>query len=137
VRAFLTAYPGGRPGVALLLLRATLGIALLLQGALCVTSPGIASVVRACTEMAGGVLLTIGFFTPFAALLLAVGGSAFEVFFSGVCGSGPFNSAGAIVFAAAILTALVLLGPGAFSVDAKMFGRREIIIPPRPDKLPR
>ena len=30
---------------------------------------------------------------------------------------------------AAISAALVLLGPGAFSVDARLFGRREIIIP--------
>jgi hypothetical protein len=30
---------------------------------------------------------------------------------------------------AAISGALVLLGPGAFSLDARLFGRREIIIP--------
>jgi uncharacterized membrane protein YphA (DoxX/SURF4 family) len=126
----LTAYPGGRSGVALLLLRATLGIALLSQGALCVTSPGVAETFRACMEMACGALLTIGFFTPFAAILLAVSASAFGVFFSGVCAAGPFGSAGAMLFAFAILVALFLLGPGAFSVDARMFGRREIIIPP-------
>jgi uncharacterized membrane protein YphA (DoxX/SURF4 family) len=30
---------------------------------------------------------------------------------------------------AATSAALVLLGPGAFSLDARLFGRREIIIP--------
>jgi hypothetical protein len=32
---------------------------------------------------------------------------------------------------AAISVALVLLGPGSFSLDACLFGRREIIIPER------
>jgi hypothetical protein len=29
-------------------------------------------------------------------------------------------------------TAIALLGPGAFSLDARLFGRREILIPPDP-----
>jgi hypothetical protein len=33
---------------------------------------------------------------------------------------------------AAISATLVLLGPGAFSLDARLFGRREIIIPEGP-----
>jgi len=37
---------------------------------------------------------------------------------------------------AAISAALVLLGPGAFSLDARLFGRREIIIP-EGGRLPR
>jgi hypothetical protein len=32
-------------------------------------------------------------------------------------------------FATVIAVALVCLGPGAFSLDARLFGRREIIIP--------
>ena len=32
-----------------------------------------------------------------------------------------------------IAVAAVLLGPGAFSLDARMFGRREIVIPPASD----
>jgi hypothetical protein len=33
-----------------------------------------------------------------------------------------------MVFSIAILLAIIVLGPGAFSVDARLFGRREIII---------
>lgn len=33
------------------------------------------------------------------------------------------------VLAACLASALVCLGPGAFSVDARLFGRREINIP--------
>jgi len=38
-------------------------------------------------------------------------------------------SASTAFILAAISAALVLLGPGAFSLDARLFGRREIIIP--------
>jgi hypothetical protein len=31
-----------------------------------------------------------------------------------------------------IAVAIALLGPGAFSFDGYLFGRREIVIPPRP-----
>jgi hypothetical protein len=33
-----------------------------------------------------------------------------------------------------MLVAVIVLGPGAFSVDARLFGRREIIIPPMPQR---
>ena len=35
-----------------------------------------------------------------------------------------------LIFAGIMAAAIVFLGPGAFSVDARLFGRREIIIPP-------
>jgi hypothetical protein len=34
----------------------------------------------------------------------------------------------------AVSTAIALLGPGAFSLDARLFGQREIIIPDRAPK---
>jgi hypothetical protein len=37
-----------------------------------------------------------------------------------------------IILAASMLVAIMLLGPGAFSIDARMYGRREIIIPLSP-----
>jgi hypothetical protein len=44
-------------------------------------------------------------------------------------GANNHISASAAFNLAAISAALVLLGPGAFSLDARLFGRREIIIP--------
>ena len=44
-------------------------------------------------------------------------------------GANDHISAFAAFNLAAISAALVLLGPGAFSLDARLFGRREIIIP--------
>ncbi len=96
-RLFST-FPGGVPGVGLLLLRAVVGGWSILHGGI----PAIA---------AGG-LLAIGFLTPLAAgLSVAILG---------------FSDARWLVS-----LALALLGPGAFSLDARLFGRREIIIPRR------
>lgn len=36
----------------------------------------------------------------------------------------------------ALTTAIALLGPGAFSIDARMFGRREVFIPERGNTAP-
>jgi hypothetical protein len=35
------------------------------------------------------------------------------------------------IFAATVRLGTMILGPGAFSVDPRIYGRREIIIPPR------
>jgi uncharacterized membrane protein YphA (DoxX/SURF4 family) len=56
-------------------------------------------------------LLLLGFMTPAGAIIAAA-----IAFFYG----SPFI--------ATIAIALALLGPGAFSIDAKLFGRREIVI---------
>jgi hypothetical protein len=42
-----------------------------------------------------------------------------------------FDSKPALIFALTMLLAIIGAGPGRFSVDARVFGRREIIIPPR------
>ena len=80
----------------------------------------------------GGVALVIGFLTPFASLgiALCVLGMAFSWF-----PAPPLIPSGARLITLVIITtavALALLGPGAFSMDGYLFGRREIVIPPRP-----
>ncbi len=90
-----------------------------------------------------GALLLIGFLTRFAGALavLAAVGSMFlwfpapsvGLFETGSFETGLFETriiAGLVVV---IAVAVVCLGPGAFSVDARLFGRREIIIPKHRD----
>ncbi|HEY6330300.1 MAG TPA: hypothetical protein VI756_13255 [Blastocatellia bacterium] len=77
----------------------------------------------------GGLLLIIGFLTPVAAILAGLGAIGIELLWGAapLSGSGGWLSTGLVVIMAA---SVVLLGPGAFSIDARLFGRREIIIPP-------
>lgn len=80
--------------------------------------------------LAGGGLLLAGFLTPIAAAIIGVEAAA--VGFSLLPPASPnfFDSRSSLVFVVTMLVAIAGLGPGGFSVDARVFGRREIIIPP-------
>ena len=86
------------------------------------------SVLGASALITGGLLL-IGFFTPFTALL--VGLDIIRVALSTFPAPAPnlFGSRPAEIFALTLVVAVIGVGPGRFSVDARVFGRREIIIP--------
>jgi hypothetical protein len=47
------------------------------------------------------------------------------------CSGAIFDTPMSLVFGVTILLAIVGSGPGAYSLDARLFGRREIIIPKR------
>jgi len=75
-----------------------------------------------------GLLLLLGFLTPAAAMLATL------ISFGAVLGLSAPSLAGsttASLFATAIAVSLACLGPGAFSLDARRYGRREIVIPQR------
>jgi uncharacterized membrane protein YphA (DoxX/SURF4 family) len=73
--------------------------------------------------------LLIGFLTPLASAAATIGYLVTGV--SRLLASGtPRDSYAFTALNLAVMSlALVLLGPGAFSLDARLFGRREIIIP--------
>jgi hypothetical protein len=98
VQRLFSSFPDGRPGAGLLILRITVAAGLLLQ-----TGSAPALVVAAP--------LAAGFMTPAAAVVSVAIALLYDA-----------------PYVAAIAAALALLGPGAFSVDAKLFGRREIVI---------
>jgi uncharacterized membrane protein YphA (DoxX/SURF4 family) len=111
-------------------LRAALGVALLIQGTSYLRGPHhIVEALCALTTIAGGVLLIIGFFTAIVAALVTLGAAGVALSLLPLGTPDLFDTRLADIFAAAILLAVFFLGPGAFSVDARVFGRREIIIP--------
>jgi len=83
----------------------------------------------ALLALASGVLLLIGYLTPFASVLAGSISVSSKFLCLQPSSSKLFDSTLATALAASIAVAIVCLGPGAFSVDARLFGRREIIIP--------
>jgi len=81
-----------------------------------------AAILVTATETAGGILLMLGLLTPVAACaVIAAMIDAWAVNVSaGAFWSQPFNVPFLVAFAA---TALLFTGAGAYSVDAKAFGR--------------
>lgn len=82
--------------------------------------------------IACGASLLAGLLTPFACIV--VGLCAACVALSGLEAGAPLTLAdgSSLLFEVVTAAALILTGPGAFSLDARLFGRREIIIPPSP-----
>jgi uncharacterized membrane protein YphA (DoxX/SURF4 family) len=76
-----------------------------------------------------GILLVIGFLTPVSGGLVALGGAAIALGFSFWFPNFLFGSRLALLDLTLVALATVLAGPGAFSLDFFLFGRREIIIP--------
>jgi predicted exporter len=98
VQRLFSSFPNGAPGAGLLILRFAIVAAMLVHA-------------DSLPALLTAVLLAAGFMTP------AVAGVATVI---------------AVIYGepsvAGIAVALALLGPGAYSVDARLFGRREIVI---------
>jgi len=113
----------------LLLLRAAVGAVAMWCGIAGLGGSGFALATLADGLAAlSGVMLLIGIFTPIASGAIALGAAVMAL--SGVPSPADALASKVLtIFVAVVAVAVTLLGPGALSLDARLFGRREIIIP--------
>jgi putative oxidoreductase len=126
-RLFST-FADGWPGIGLLLLRLLTAAALIYFGIIGVLdSPPPVTVVLQIIGIGAGILLLVGLWTPVAGTLAAIAelSIALSRFFSH--SRDPW-----IPIALAVLgVILAMVGPGSWSVDARLFGRKHIDFPER------
>jgi uncharacterized membrane protein YphA (DoxX/SURF4 family) len=115
------------------------GITVLVQGGFYLAvgpDPTLEAWIVISLGIVGAILLLIGLMTPVAAALVGLGTMGIALSWFPVFTPSLFDSKLSALFAAVMNAAIFFLGPGAFSIDARLFGRREIIIPPV-SRLPR
>lgn len=116
----------------MLLLRVAVSLTAILYGAGAWSGQGPQSLGASAaplTAIVCGASLLAGFVTPFAGVVILLG--AVRTIF------GSHSDSRLIpLLIADLAAAVILLGPGALSFDARLFGRREIIIP-RSSQLPK
>jgi len=108
------------PGAGLLLLRLTLGIGLLVDAAASLRGSEWSQLIPAAAEIVTGALIIVGLWTPIAGVitcllqlgLVLMAEETIEV----------------QLLRAAVGMSLAFLGPGAWSIDARLFGRRRVEI---------
>jgi uncharacterized membrane protein YphA (DoxX/SURF4 family) len=121
-------FPTGFPGLALLLLRLVAGGAASSQAWLFIIGHGAVDtgIAVALLAFVAGLVLIIGFMTPIAGALLSAGALLLTPDWSVPIHLRLFESGMARVEFIAMSTALIFLGPGALSLDGRLYGRREI-----------
>ena len=124
LRRLYSTFAGGRPGIGLILMRFVVGIVLVGSAASAMLAdPPIAKAVVPILLAAAGILLIVGLYTPIVGTLVAL---------TEICGlfTAPAQRLVCLMIAT-FGAALAMLGPGAWSVDARLFGWRRIEPSPR------
>jgi putative oxidoreductase len=121
LRRLFSTFARGWPGAGLLLLRLVVGIAVLIRRIIELqNTPPTSLAVIHVLAIATGILLLAGLWTPIAGVLLAI----IETWSAFTHPLDPWS----YILLGTIGAALAMLGPGAWSVDARLFGWKRIDI---------
>jgi uncharacterized membrane protein YphA (DoxX/SURF4 family) len=119
VQRLFSTFPDSWPGLGLLILRFATGLSLVAVAQMAGDLGHTASLLARCVVGGVAVLIWIGLWTPFA----AVAAAAIQII---VIILGHQINLALLVFVALGLS-LAMLGPGAWSFDARLFGRKRLI----------
>jgi len=130
VQRLFSAFPAGWPGVGLLLLRSAAGGAVTMSAIAYLHAEAMTWAWAAgLLAIATGACLLGGFLTPLAGFAGTLGALGIALSLLPSPPGEAFAGSPASWLVAAMSATVALLGPGAYSVDARLFGRREVVIP--------
>ena len=124
MQRLFTSFADGFPGAGILLIRLVAGGALLYRGISAIggeAHPALA--VLPIAGAAAGLLILGGLWTPVAGVLAGI----IELW---IGLSEPANQSSALILATLAIS-LAMIGPGAWSIDARLYGRKQLL-PPEP-----
>ena len=134
MQRLFSAFPDGAPGIGLAILRIAVATATTVHGiGILAESGGAISTLFFLGVFAAfmGLVFLVGFLTPIIGSMLALGYLADCICLFLSNDARKHADAFSFLYVALMSLALALIGPGAFSVDARIFGRVEIMIPER------
>ena len=122
-RLFST-FPDKWPGFGLLLLRVGVGVTLIYLGAASLMNgtPEPTSLAQNLIAAVAGVCLICGIWTPVSGGLATLD----QIWITLSSQVSPPGGAGIHLFLAVLSASVAMLGPGAWSIDARLFGRRRV-----------